>query len=197
MALTDEEHHRTPRIYQPIARSGGGVADLDRSRSSGTRSFTKGSRSSSAIRAARSCRPMTRCQANPIRHVLVRHEQGAAHMADGYARASGSVGVCIATSGPGATNLVTGIANAMMDSIPMVCITGQVSSNLIGSDGFQEVDFTGVTLPHHQAQHLGDAHRGHHAGASPGVLHRELRAPGPIGRRHHQGRATTQHRTPL
>jgi acetolactate synthase-1/2/3 large subunit len=83
----------------------------------------------------------------PIRHVLVRHEQGAAHMADGYARASGRVGVCIATSGPGATNLVTGIANAMMDSIPMVCITGQVSSSLIGSDGFQEVDFTGVTLP--------------------------------------------------
>ena len=83
----------------------------------------------------------------PIRHVLVRHEQGAAHMADGYARASGRVGVCIATSGPGATNLVTGIANAMMDSIPMVCITGQVASYLIGSDGFQEVDFTGVTLP--------------------------------------------------
>jgi len=85
--------------------------------------------------------------AYPIRHVLVRHEQGAAHMADGYARASGGVGVCIATSGPGATNLVTGIANAMMDSIPMVCITGQVASYLIGSDGFQEVDFTGVTLP--------------------------------------------------
>ena len=85
--------------------------------------------------------------AYPIRHVLVRHEQGAAHMADGYARASGKVGVCVATSGPGATNLVTGIANAMMDSIPMVCITGQVSSHLIGSDGFQEVDFTGVTLP--------------------------------------------------
>ncbi len=83
----------------------------------------------------------------PIRHVLVRHEQGAAHMADGYARASGGVGVCIATSGPGATNLVTGIANAMMDSIPMVCITGQVSSTVIGSDAFQEVDFTGVTLP--------------------------------------------------
>lgn len=83
----------------------------------------------------------------PIRHVLVRHEQGAAHMADGYARASGGVGVCIATSGPGATNLVTGIANAMMDSIPMVCITGQVASTSIGSDAFQEVDFTGVTLP--------------------------------------------------
>jgi len=83
----------------------------------------------------------------PIRHVLVRHEQGAAHMADGYARASGRVGVCVATSGPGATNLVTGIATAMLDSIPMVCITGQVSSRFIGSDAFQETDITGVTLP--------------------------------------------------
>src|SRR5262249_47813383 len=82
-----------------------------------------------------------------IRHVLVRHEQGAAHMADGYARASGRVGVAVATSGPGATNLVTGIANAMMDSIPIVCITGQVASTLIGSDAFQEIDFTGITLP--------------------------------------------------
>ncbi len=83
----------------------------------------------------------------PIRHVLVRHEQGASHMADGYARATGRVGVCIATSGPGATNLVTGIATAMLDSIPMVAITGQVASGLIGSDAFQEVDITGVTLP--------------------------------------------------
>jgi acetolactate synthase I/II/III large subunit len=83
----------------------------------------------------------------PIHHVLVRHEQGAAHMADGYARVSGKVGVCVATSGPGATNLVTGIANAMMDSIPMVAITGQVPSGLIGSDAFQETDITGVTLP--------------------------------------------------
>jgi acetolactate synthase I/II/III large subunit len=83
----------------------------------------------------------------PIHHVLVRHEQGASHMADGYARASGKVGVCIATSGPGATNLVTGIANAMMDSIPMVAITGQVSSTMIGTDAFQETDITGVTLP--------------------------------------------------
>jgi acetolactate synthase-1/2/3 large subunit len=83
----------------------------------------------------------------PIRHVLCRHEQGGAHMADGYARASGKVGVCLATSGPGATNLVTGIANAMLDSIPMVCITGQVPSHLIGSDAFQETDITGVTLP--------------------------------------------------
>jgi acetolactate synthase-1/2/3 large subunit len=82
-----------------------------------------------------------------IRHVLVRHEQGAAHMADGYARASGRVGVALATSGPGATNLVTGIATAMLDSVPMVAITGQVSSKVIGSDAFQETDITGVTLP--------------------------------------------------
>jgi acetolactate synthase-1/2/3 large subunit len=83
----------------------------------------------------------------PIRHVLVRHEQGATHMADGYARASGRVGVAVATSGPGATNMVTGIATAMMDSSPIVCITGQVGSRLIGSDAFQETDITGVTLP--------------------------------------------------
>src|SRR5688572_10275543 len=83
----------------------------------------------------------------PIRHVLVRHEQGATHMADGYARASGRVGVAVATSGPGATNMVTGIATAMMDSSPIVCITGQVGSKLIGSDAFQETDITGVTLP--------------------------------------------------
>jgi acetolactate synthase-1/2/3 large subunit len=82
-----------------------------------------------------------------IHHVLVRHEQGASHMADGYARASGRVGVCMATSGPGATNLVTGIATAMLDSIPMVAITGQVSSKVLGSDAFQEVDITGITLP--------------------------------------------------
>ncbi|MGB7547547.1 MAG: biosynthetic-type acetolactate synthase large subunit, partial [Terracidiphilus sp.] len=83
----------------------------------------------------------------PIHHVLVRHEQGASHMADGYARASGRVGVAIATSGPGATNLITGIATAMLDSIPIVCITGQVSSKVLGTDAFQEVDITGITLP--------------------------------------------------
>ncbi len=82
-----------------------------------------------------------------IHHVLVRHEQGAAHMADGFARATGKVGVAIATSGPGATNLVTGIATAMMDSSPIVCITGQVPRGAIGSDAFQETDVTGVTLP--------------------------------------------------
>ncbi len=83
----------------------------------------------------------------PIHHVLVRHEQGAAHAADGYARATGKVGVCLATSGPGATNLVTGIATAMLDSVPMVAITGQVAQPVIGSDAFQEIDITGITLP--------------------------------------------------
>ncbi len=83
----------------------------------------------------------------PVHHVLVRHEQGAAHMADGYARASGKVGMAMATSGPGATNLVTGIATAMMDSSPIVCITGQVHAHLIGGDAFQETDVTGITLP--------------------------------------------------
>ena len=82
-----------------------------------------------------------------IHHVLTRHEQGATHMADGYARASGKVGVAIATSGPGATNMVTGIATAMMDSSPIVCLTGQVGSRAIGTDAFQECDVTGVTLP--------------------------------------------------
>jgi acetolactate synthase I/II/III large subunit len=82
-----------------------------------------------------------------LRHVLVRHEQGASHMADGYSRASGKVGVCIATSGPGATNLVTGLATAMMDSVGIVAITGQVGRASIGTDAFQETDVTGVTLP--------------------------------------------------
>ncbi len=83
----------------------------------------------------------------PVHHVLVRHEQGASHMADGYARATGKVGVAMATSGPGATNLVTGISTAMMDSSPIVCITGQVPVHLIGGDAFQETDVTGITLP--------------------------------------------------
>ncbi len=82
-----------------------------------------------------------------IEHVLVRHEQGAAHMADGFARSTGKVGVCLATSGPGATNLVTGIATAYMDSIPMVAITGQVRTSSIGKDAFQEADITGITMP--------------------------------------------------
>ncbi|MEQ1708391.1 MAG: acetolactate synthase 2 catalytic subunit [Terricaulis sp.] len=82
-----------------------------------------------------------------FKHILVRHEQGAAFAADAYARVTGKVGVCIATSGPGATNLVTGIANAMMDSVPMVCITGNVATPLMGTDAFQEIDILGVTLP--------------------------------------------------
>ncbi len=84
---------------------------------------------------------------NEIRHILTSHEQGASHAADGYARATGRTGVCIATSGPGATNLVTGIATAYMDSVPMVAITGQVSTALLGKDSFQEVDITGITMP--------------------------------------------------
>ncbi|MDK2833166.1 MAG: acetolactate synthase large subunit [Methanolobus sp.] len=82
-----------------------------------------------------------------IRHILVRHEQAAAHAAEGYARATGKTGVCLATSGPGATNLVTGIANAYMDSVPMVAFTGQVPSSLIGNDAFQEANITGITMP--------------------------------------------------
>src|SRR3954465_4779153 len=82
-----------------------------------------------------------------IRHVLCRHEQGAGHAAEGYARSTGKTGVCIATSGPGATNLVTPIANAWMDSTPLVAITGQVSSAVLGKDAFQETDITGITLP--------------------------------------------------
>ena len=83
----------------------------------------------------------------PIRFIIPRHEQGGTHMADGYARASGKVGVVLATSGPGASNLVTGLATAMMDSIPMVALTGQVRTDLIGNDAFQEADTTGITRP--------------------------------------------------
>src|SRR5690554_2219328 len=82
-----------------------------------------------------------------IRHYLTSHEQGAAHAADGYARVTGKVGVCLATSGPGATNLVTGIATAYMDSVPVVAITGNVPLSLLGKDSFQEVDITGITMP--------------------------------------------------
>ena len=84
---------------------------------------------------------------NEIRHILTSHEQGASHAADGYARSTGKVGVCFATSGPGATNLVTGIATAYMDSIPLVAITCNVGTPLLGKDSFQEIDITGVTMP--------------------------------------------------
>ena len=82
-----------------------------------------------------------------LRHILTKHEQGAVHAADGYARSTGKVGVCFATSGPGAANLVTGIATANIDSIPLVCITGQVATHLIGRDAFQEADVCGITAP--------------------------------------------------
>lgn len=82
-----------------------------------------------------------------LKHILVRHEQGAALAANGYARASGRVGVCVATSGPGASNLVTGIADAMLDSVPMICLTGQVATPLLGTDAFQELDVFGMTMP--------------------------------------------------
>src|SRR5712672_1021054 len=82
-----------------------------------------------------------------VRHILVRHEQGATHAAEGYARSSGKVGVVLVTSGPGATNAVTGLTDALMDSIPMVCITGQVPTHMIGSDAFQECDTVGITRP--------------------------------------------------
>ncbi|MFO7144293.1 acetolactate synthase catalytic subunit, partial [Arthrospira sp. PCC 8006] len=86
-------------------------------------------------------------QAGEIKHYLVRHEQGAAHAADGYARSTGKVGVCLATSGPGATNLVTGLATAYLDSVPVVAITGQVPRSALGTDAFQEIDIFGITLP--------------------------------------------------
>src|SRR5215813_8295808 len=84
---------------------------------------------------------------NALRHILVRHEQGAVHAAEGYARSTGRVGVVLVTSGPGATNAVTGLTDALMDSIPVVCLTGQVPTHLIGNDAFQEADTTGITRP--------------------------------------------------
>ena len=125
----------------------------------------------------------------PIRHILVRHEQGATHMADGYARATGKVGVAIATSGPGATNMVTGIATAMMDSSPIVCITGQVGSGLIGSDAFQETDITGITLPITKHNFLVSACERSRTGHPRSVRDRRERPAGSGAGRHHQGRA--------
>src|SRR5271156_6583861 len=84
---------------------------------------------------------------NRLRHILVRHEQGAVHAAEGYARTTGKVGVVLVTSGPGATNAVTGLTDALMDSVPLVCLTGQVPTHLIGNDAFQEADTTGITRP--------------------------------------------------
>ena len=124
-----------------------------------------------------------------LRHILVRHEQGAAHAADGYARVTGKPGVAWATSGPGATNLITGIATAQMDSVPMVVITGQVGRPAIGSDAFQETDTTGITLPITKAQLPGDARFRDPPRHQGGFLYRQHRpaGPGPCG--HSQGRA--------
>ena len=130
----------------------------------------------------------------PIRHILVRHEQGATHMADGYARASGNVGVAVATSGPGATNMVTGIATAMLDSSPIVCITGQVGSKLVGSDAFQETDVTGVTLPITKHNYLVSHVEDVAPDDSRGDVRRTLRPAGTGAYRHHQRRATGVHR---
>ena len=103
---------------------------------------------------------------NSVRHVLVRHEQGAVHMAEGYARASGKIGVVLVTSGPGATNAVTGLTDALMDSIPLVCLTGQVPTHLIGNDAFQEADTTGITRPctkhNYLVKHIDDLSRTMH-----------------------------------
>ena len=123
----------------------------------------------------------------PVRHVLVRHEQGAAHMADGYARASGEVGVAIATSGPGATNLVTGIATAQMDSSPIVCITGQVPSKLIGYDAFQETDISGITLPITKHNYLVTRVEDIMPAMKEAFHLAQVRTPGPGAGRHHEG----------
>ena len=124
-----------------------------------------------------------------LKHILVRHEQGAAFAADAYARATGKVGVCMATSGPGATNLITGIANAMMDSVPMVCITGNVATRLMGTDAFQEIDILGVTLP--IVKHsLGRPRPGRCPRRDRGSLpRRPLGPPGPGPGRSAQGRS--------
>ena len=114
-----------------------------------------------------------------LRHILVRHEQAAAMAADGYARSTGKVGVCSATSGPGATNLVTGLMAAQMDSVPIVCITGQVPRAAIGRDAFQETDITGHHPAGHQAQLPGDGRARHRAGHQGSLLHRAHRPARP------------------
>ena len=123
-----------------------------------------------------------------LRHVLVRHEQGGAHAADGYARVTGRVGVCMGTSGPGATNLVTGIGTALLDSVPMVAITGNVPGALIGKDAFQEIDINGITLPMTKHNYLvRDADDLPRVVAEAFHIARTGR-PGPGPHRHHQGR---------
>ena len=132
-----------------------------------------------------------------LQHILVRHEQAAVHAADGYARATGDVGVCLVTSGPGATNTVTGIATAYMDSIPIVVFTGQVPTMLIGNDAFQEADIVGITRPctkHNylvrDVKEIADDDKG-------SVLHCPLGTPGAGAGRSAQGRAQGKRRLPL
>ena len=124
-----------------------------------------------------------------LRHILVRHEQGAGHAAEGYAAASNKIGVAIATSGPGATNLVTAIADAYMDSVPIVCITGQVFSTSMGTDAFQEADIVGITMPITKHSFLVKRPRRDPRRDRRGVPDRRHRPPGPGARRHHEGRA--------
>ena len=124
-----------------------------------------------------------------VRHYLVRHEQGAGHMAQGYARATGQVGVAIATSGPGATNLVTPIADAYLDSTPIVCITGQVPTHLIGTDAFQEADIQGITMPVVKHSWLVSDVARSAADVPRGVPHRPHRPARPGAHRRAQGRA--------
>ena len=124
-----------------------------------------------------------------VRHILVRHEQGAGHAAEGYAMVTGKVGVCMATSGPGATNLVTPIADAHMDSVPIVAITGQVGSAAIGTDAFQEADIRGITMPITKHSFLVTKPEDIAAGHRLGVPHRRHRPARTRAGRHHQGRA--------
>ena len=115
-----------------------------------------------------------------IKHILVRHEQGAVHAADGYARATGKVGVCLVTSGPGATNTVTGIATAYMDSIPIVVFTGQVPTALIGNDAFQEADIVGITRPCTKHNYLVKDVKRSGPDDQGGLLYCPLRKAGPV-----------------
>ncbi len=122
-----------------------------------------------------------------IRHILVRHEQGAVHAAEGYARSTGRVGVVLVTSGPGATNTVTGLTDALMDSVPVVCLTGQVPTHMIGNDAFQEADTVGITRPCTKHNYLVKSGDDAGAGGPRGVPRRAQRASRPGGGRPAQG----------
>ncbi len=133
-------------------------------------------------------------RSSSLRHVLVRHEQGAGHAAEGYAWATGRTGVCMATSGPGATNLVTALADAYMDSVPMVAITGQVPTAMIGTDAFQESDITGITAPITKHNELVTDPGAHPGRDRRGLPHRRDRAAWPGARRPAEGHPAGQRR---